>query len=171
MIKHDHILVVGALPDEKGIYAYRLFYGYQEIAYYDWDNHKPIQYPMLDSPIYSRGEPLETNTIRILELENVLAQYKDLELSSFISFFKKEKIQYGRELILKEIEYLKKNSVIIWDRIPEYEKQPAKIAIPTGYDEAKQRFSAAVRGKNYQYEHNYEAETDLKNVKTKRRTK
>lgn len=147
----DHILIRGSLPDERGLYCYCICGGYQNDlnTYYQ------------DEPSYTLGDEFETNTIRILELKNVLFEFNYLVKKRFIlSSLREEEIEEARSLILREIDFLEKTSVIVRNIIPEFSKLPKKVYLSSGKIEAKERFLMAILNKNFLYE---EELSDLEN--------
>ena len=139
----NHILIRGSLPDDRGIYCYCICGGYQNDLNTYYQN----------VPSYTLGDEFETNTIRILELKNVLFEFDYLVEKRFIiSSIKEKELKYARELILKEIDLLERNYVIVRDIIPEFSKLPKKVYLSSGKIEATERFLMAILNKNFLYE-------------------
>lgn len=139
----DHILIRGSLPDERGIYCYCICGGYQN----DLNTYYKSE------PSYTLGDEFETNTIRILELKNALFEFNYLVKKRFIlSSIREKELNYARELILRELELLEKNSVVVREIIPEFSKLPKKVYLSSGKIEAKERFLMAILNKNFLYE-------------------
>lgn len=139
----EHILIRGSLPDERGLYCYCICGGYQN----DMNTYYKLE------PSYTLGDDFETNTIRILELKNVLFEFNYLVNKRFLlSSLREEEIEEARSLILREIDILEKNSEIVSEIIPEFSKLPKKVYLSSGKIEAKERFLFAILRKNFVYE-------------------
>ena len=141
----DFIIVKISMPDDAGLYSWTTISHYQNDLGTGYKNE----------PIYFVESDFGTNTIRIIELKNVLNQYdKLIERKIITSIINEEKIQEGRSLILQEIEFLKKTSKIIKEPIEEFKKLPKKVYINSGTYEARKRYKDAVKGKNEIYINN-----------------
>lgn len=116
----DFIIVKTSMPDDASLYSWTTISHYQNDLGTGYKNE----------PIYFLESDFETNTIRIIELKNVLNRYDKL------------------------IEFLEKTSQIITEPIEEFKKIPKKIYINSGTYEARRRFKDAVKGKNEIYINN-----------------
>ena len=89
----------------------------------------------------------ETNTIKILELENMLIMFDYLINKRIISStIHGEKLMKERELIIKEINDLRNNSVLVTEEY-DIDLYPKKTYINNGYSRAKRRYRDAIRRK------------------------
>ena len=141
----DYIIIKTSMPDDPGLYSWTTISHYQNDLSTGYKNE----------PIYFVESDYGNNTIRIIELKNVLNQYdKLIERKIITSIINEEKIQEGRSLILQEIEFLEKTSQIIIEPIEEFKTLPKKIYINSGTYEARRRFKDAVKGKNEIYINN-----------------
>lgn len=141
----DYIDIYDSYPDDPGIYRYELRHVFQS------ENSVCL------------GDDLETNTIRILELKNVLRQYRHLAygngILALLYAIKKEDIKDGEALLLQEIEELKSSSKIVRCRISEIEtarekseKKFKRVYISDGKSEARTRYREALTDRNKQNE-------------------
>ena len=146
----DYIDIYDSYPDDSGIYCYEPRYEFQR---YEFQSEEPT---------FLRSD-FETNTIRILELKNVLRQYRHLAygngILALLYAIKKEDIKDGEALLLQEIEELKSSSKIIRCRISEIEtareksgKKFKRVYIFDGKSEARTRYLQALTGRNKQNE-------------------
>ena len=90
----DYIKVYDSFPDDRGIYNYETGNISEDCYYLTSQKPKPI----------GSIHILETNTIRILELENILEQYEALCYSNYlcalITLFRVEAFDEGKNLFL-----------------------------------------------------------------------
>ena len=141
MIYENKIKIVPGLPDDKSVYSYVYIGGYQNDFLHTY------------TPIYCEQE-FKTNTLRILELENVLIQYDEIYKKYFLMLilfrwnllFRRDEIKEEfRDSILEEIKLLKRTSKY-WG--PEMEKYKSLlgewICIDNGVEEAKLRFKESL---------------------------
>lgn len=87
------------------------------------------------------------NTIKILELENMLIIFDYLiKKRKLLSLFNYDKLMEERELIIKEINELIKNSKLA-DSEDIENLYPEKTYISSGYSKAKKRYRDAIKRK------------------------
>ena len=136
----NKIKIVPGLPDDKSVYSYIYIAGYQNDCAHVYD------------PIYSEAD-FKTNTLRILELENVLGQYDSVSKKYFwLLLFRWNLLfrmdEIGEEFsdsILKEIKLLEQTSKYWGPEMKKYESLLGKwIYVDDGVEEAKTRFKKSL---------------------------
>ena len=109
----DKIKILESVPNERGLYSYT----YLESDYDEYLGE------VVES--FSEVRELETNTIRIFELENALKHYdivsKKYRLISAL-LHKKASLEAGKDELAKDIEELKKTSIVLNKRTLMYER-------------------------------------------------
>lgn len=109
----DKIKILESVPNERGLYSYT----YLESDYDEYLGE------VVES--YSELRELETNTIRIFELENALKHYdmisKKYKLIAAL-LRKKASLEAGKDELAKDIEELKKTSIVLNKRTLMYER-------------------------------------------------
>lgn len=109
----DKIKILESVPNERGLYSYT----YLESDYDEYLGE------VVES--FSEVRELETNTIRIFELENALKHYdivsKKYRLIAAL-LRKKASLEAGKDELAKDIEELKKTSIVLNKRTLMYEK-------------------------------------------------
>ena len=109
----DKIKILESVPNERGLYSYT----YLESDYDEYLGE------VVES--FSEVRELETNTIRILELENALKHYdmvsKKYRLVAAL-LRKKASLEAGKDELARDIEELKKTSIILNKRTLMYER-------------------------------------------------
>ena len=109
----DKIKILESVPNERGLYSYT----YLESDYDEYLGE------VVES--FSEVRELETNTIRIFELENALKHYdivsKKYRLIAAL-LRKKASLEAGKDELVKDIEELKKTSIILNKRTLMYER-------------------------------------------------
>lgn len=109
----DKIKILESVPNERGLYSYT----YLESDYDEYLGE------VVES--YSELRELETNTIRIFELENALKHYdivsKKYRLIAAL-LRKKASLEAGKDELAKDIEELKKTSIVLNKRTLMYER-------------------------------------------------
>ncbi len=109
----DKIKILESVPNERGLYSYT----YLESDYDEYLGE------VVES--FSEVRELETNTIRILELENALKHYdmvsKKYRLVATL-LCKKASLKEGKDELARDTEELKKTSIVLNKRILTYEK-------------------------------------------------
>lgn len=109
----DKIKILESVPNERGLYSYT----YLESDYDEYLGE------VVES--YSELRELETNTIRIFELENALKHYdivsKKYRLIAAL-LRKKASLEAGKDELARDIEELKKTSIVLNKRTLMYER-------------------------------------------------
>lgn len=109
----DKIKILESVPNERGLYSYT----YLESDYDEYLGE------VVES--FSEVRELETNTIRIFELENALKYYdivsKKYRLIAAL-LRKKASLEAGKDELAKDIEELKKTSIVLNKRTLMYER-------------------------------------------------
>lgn len=109
----DKIKILESVPNERGLYSYT----YLESDYDEYLGE------VVES--FSEVRELETNTIRIFELENALKHYdivsKKYRLIAAL-LRKKASLEAGKDELVKDIEELKKTSIVLNKRTLMYER-------------------------------------------------
>lgn len=109
----DKIKILESVPNERGLYSYT----YLESDYDEYLGE------VVES--FSEVRELETNTIRIFELENALKHYdivsKKYRLIAAL-LRKKASLEAGKDELAKDIEELKKTSIVLNKRTLMYER-------------------------------------------------
>lgn len=109
----DKIKILESVPNERGLYSYT----YLESDYDEYLGE------VVES--FSEVRELETNTIRILELENALKHYdmvsKKYRLIAAL-LRKKASLEAGKDELARDIEELKKTSIVLNKRTLMYER-------------------------------------------------
>lgn len=109
----DKIKILESVPNERGLYSYT----YLESDYDEYLGE------VVES--YSELRELETNTIRIFELENALKHYdmvsKKYRLVAAL-LRKKASLEAGKDELARDIEELKKTSIVLNKRTLMYER-------------------------------------------------
>lgn len=109
----DKIKILESVPNESGLYSYT----YLESDYDEYLGE------VVES--FSEVRELETNTIRIFELENALKYYdivsKKYRLIAAL-LRKKASLEAGKDELAKDIEELKKTSIVLNKRTLMYER-------------------------------------------------
>lgn len=109
----DKIKILESVPNERGLYSYT----YLESDYDEYLGE------VVES--FSEVRELETNTIRIFELENALKHYdivsKKYRLIAAL-LRKKTSLEAGKDELVKDIEELKKTSIVLNKRTLMYER-------------------------------------------------
>ena len=109
----DKIKILESVPNERGLYSYT----YLESDYDEYLGE------VVES--FSEVRELETNTIRIFELENALKHYdmvsKKYRLVAAL-LRKKASLEAGKDELARDIEELKKTSIILNKRTLMYER-------------------------------------------------
>lgn len=109
----DKIKILESVPNERGLYSYT----YLESDYDEYLGE------VVES--YSELRELETNTIRIFELENALKHYdmisKKYKLIAAL-LRKKASLEAGKDELARDIEELKKTSIVLNKRTLMYER-------------------------------------------------
>ena len=109
----DKIKILESVPNERGLYSYT----YLESDYDEYLGE------VVES--FSEVRELETNTIRIFELENALKHYdivsKKYKLIAAL-LRKKASLEAGKDELAKDIEELKKTSIVLNKRTLMYER-------------------------------------------------
>lgn len=109
----DKIKIFESEPNDRGLYSYT----YLE-SDYDEDLGEVVE-------SYSEVHELETNTIRIFELENALKHYDMISKKYRIIaalLRKKASLESGKDELVKDIEELKKTSIVLNRRTLMYER-------------------------------------------------
>lgn len=109
----DKIKILESVPNERGLYSYT----YLESDYDEYLGE------VVES--FSEVRELETNTIRIFELENALKHYdmisKKYKLIAAL-LRKKASLEAGKDELARDIEELKKTSIVLNKRTLMYER-------------------------------------------------
>jgi hypothetical protein len=109
----DKIKILEAKSNERGLYNY---------TYLESDYDEDLG-EIVDS--FSVEHELETNTIKIFELENALKNYdtisKKYRLIAAL-LCKKASLKDGKEELIRDMEDLKKTSIVLNKRILTYER-------------------------------------------------
>lgn len=109
----DKIKILESVPNERGLYSYT----YLESDYDEYLGE------VVES--FSEVRELETNTIRIFELENALKHYdmvsKKYRLVAAL-LRKKASLEAGKDELARDIEELKKTSIVLNKRTLMYER-------------------------------------------------
>lgn len=109
----DKIKILESVPNERGLYSYT----YLESDYDEYLGE------VVES--FSEVRELETNTIRIFELENALKHYdtvsKKYRLIAAL-LRKKASLEAGKDELARDIEELKKTSIVLNKRTLMYER-------------------------------------------------
>ena len=109
----DKIKILESVQNERGLYSYT----YLESDYDEYLGE------VVES--FSEVRELETNTIRIFELENALKHYdivsKKYRLIAAL-LRKKASLEAGKDELVKDIEELKKTSIVLNKRTLMYER-------------------------------------------------
>lgn len=109
----DKIKILESVPNERGLYSYT----YLESDYDEYLGE------VVES--YSEVRELETNTIKIFELENALKHYdmisKKYKLIAVL-LRKKASLEAGKDELARDIEELKKTSIVLNKRTLMYER-------------------------------------------------
>lgn len=109
----DKIKILESVPNERGLYSYT----YLESDYDEYLGE------VVES--FSEVRELETNTIRIFELENALKHYdivsKKYRLIATL-LRKKASLKAGKDELARDIEELKKTSIVLNKRTLMYER-------------------------------------------------
>lgn len=109
----DKIKILESVPNERGLYSYT----YLESDYDEYLGE------VVES--FSEVRELETNTIKIFELENALKHYdmisKKYKLIAVL-LRKKASLEAGKDELARDIEELKKTSIVLNKRTLMYER-------------------------------------------------
>mgnify|MGYP004732726855 CR=1 FL=1 len=109
----DKIKILESVPNERGLYSYT----YLESDYDEYLGE------VVES--FSEVRELETNTIKIFELENALKHYdmvsKKYRLVAAL-LRKKASLEAGKDELARDIEELKKTSIVLNKRTLMYER-------------------------------------------------
>ena len=109
----DKIKILESVPNERGLYSYT----YLESDYDEYLGE------VVES--FSEVRELETNTIRIFELENAL-KHQDIVSKKYrliaALLRKKASLEAGKDELVKDIEELKKTSIVLNKRTLMYER-------------------------------------------------
>ena len=109
----DKIKILESVPNERGLYSYT----YLESDYDEYLGE------VVES--FSEVRELETNTIRIFELENAL-KHQDIVSKKYrliaALLRKKTSLEAGKDELVKDIEELKKTSIVLNKRTLMYER-------------------------------------------------
>lgn len=109
----DKIKILESVPNERGLYSYT----YLESDYDEYLGE------VVES--FSEVRELETNTIKIFELENALKHYdmisKKYKLIAAL-LRKKASLEAGKDELARDIEELKKTSIVLNKRTLMYER-------------------------------------------------
>lgn len=140
------ICVANGLPDDPlYVWAKDSYYKLSHVNIFEWP--VDLDYKMDQFSVKGSFADFETNTIKILELENMLIMFDYLINKRIISStIHGEKLMKERELIIKEINDLRNNSVLVTEEY-DIDLYPKKTYINNGYSRAKRRYRDAIRRK------------------------
>lgn len=109
----DKVKILESVPNERGLYSYT----YLESDYDEYLGE------VVES--FSEVRELETNTIKIFELENALKHY-DIVSKKYrliaVLLRKKASLEAGKDELARDIEELKKTSIVLNKRTLMYER-------------------------------------------------
>lgn len=133
----DKIKILESVPNERGLYSYT----YLESDYDEYLGE------VVES--FSEVRELETNTIRIFELENALKHYdivsKKYRLIAAL-LRKKASLESGKDELARDIEELKKTSIVLNKRTLMYERHLNEwYHLSNGKSEANEYAKRALR--------------------------